>query len=135
CRGLPRSWSMSLSLDLHPLRLGRGTRSGAAPSCFRKKLGGAIALCASRGESHKHVWALRHLGQELGHMNVVLVRTCVPCWTTFSHVSDGLISVEAVWAPPLPPVWSLANSVKSIAWYLCSSAAVLVVQAACPAAK
>src|SRR4029434_8590792 len=37
CRGLTRSWSMSLSLDLHPLRLGRGTRSGAAPSCFRKK--------------------------------------------------------------------------------------------------
>src|SRR4029434_7857374 len=26
--------------------------------------GGAIALCASRGELHKHAWALRHLGQE-----------------------------------------------------------------------
>src|SRR4029434_2491338 len=73
--------AMSLNLDLHPLRLGRGTRSGAAPSCFRKKLGGAIALCASRGELHKHAWALRHLGQELGHMIVVLVKTCLPCWT------------------------------------------------------
>src|SRR4029434_9852479 len=81
CRGLTSAWSMSLSLDLHPLRLGRWTRSGAAPSCFRKKFGGAIALCASRGELHKHAWALRHLGQELGHMSVVLVRTCLPCWT------------------------------------------------------
>src|SRR4029434_6521647 len=81
CRKLTRSWSMSLSLDLHPLRLGRGTRSGAAPSCFRKNFGGAIALCASRGELHKHAWALRHLGQELGHMIVVLVKTCLPCWT------------------------------------------------------
>src|SRR4029434_4791913 len=100
---------MSLSLDLHPLRLGRGTRSGAAPSCFRKKFGGAIALCASRGELDKHAWALRHLGQVLGRMSVVLVRTCLPCWTGFSHVSDGRISVEAVWAPPLPPVWPLGD--------------------------
>src|SRR4029434_4844501 len=81
CRGLTRSWSMSLSLDLHPLRLGRKTRSGAAPSCFFNKCGGAIALCASRGELHKYAWALRHLGQELGHMIVVLVKTCLPCWT------------------------------------------------------
>src|SRR4029434_9545820 len=92
---------MSLSLDLHPLRLGRGTRSGAAPSCFRKKIGGAIALCASRGELHKHVWALRLLGQVLERMSVVLVRTCLPCWTWFLHVSNGWMSVEAVWAPPL----------------------------------
>src|SRR4029434_1143306 len=55
---------------------------------FLKKLGGAIALSASRGESHKHAWALRHLGQELGHMIVVLVITCLPCWTCFSHVID-----------------------------------------------
>src|SRR4029434_11040606 len=34
CRELTRSWSMSLHLDLHPLRLGRGTRSGVAPSWF-----------------------------------------------------------------------------------------------------
>src|SRR4029434_10082465 len=74
------------------------------PLMFLQKFeGGAIALCASRGESHKHAWALRHLGQELGHMIVVLVRTCLPCWT-FPHVSDGLISVEAVWTPPLPAV-------------------------------
>src|SRR4029434_4629884 len=58
---------MSLSLDLRPLRQGRETRSGVAPSWFRKKMGGASALCAPQRESHKHAWALRHLGQELGH--------------------------------------------------------------------
>src|SRR4029434_4724916 len=32
--------------------------------CPLQKMEGASALCASRGELHKHAWALRHLGQE-----------------------------------------------------------------------
>src|SRR4029434_515310 len=44
---------MSLSLDLHPLRLGRRDL-GLPPHVFEKKCGGAIAPCASRGELHKH---------------------------------------------------------------------------------
>ena len=51
------------------------------PLMVFKKKWGVIALCASRGESHKHVGALRLLGQVLGRMSVVLVRTCLPCLT------------------------------------------------------
>src|SRR4029434_8998279 len=78
-------------------------------------MGGASALCASRGESRKHVGALRLLGQVLGRMSVVLVRTCLPCLTWFLHVSNRRISVEAVWAPPLPPVWSPGNCHHQVA--------------------
>src|SRR4029434_2500245 len=41
---------MSLNLDLRPLRLGRGTRSGVAPSWFRKKKGGGeCTVCTAGG--------------------------------------------------------------------------------------
>src|SRR4029434_2539134 len=41
---------MSLSLDLHPLRLGRETRSGAAPSYFLKKMWGCdCTVCIAGG--------------------------------------------------------------------------------------
>src|SRR4029434_3274129 len=41
---------MSLSLDLHPLRLGRGKRSGVAPSWFRKKIWGCdCTVCIAGG--------------------------------------------------------------------------------------